>query len=50
MSPAMESLWLRLKDKIAANRLSGSMKILLDTVDSFFDEMTPEQALIWAAA
>lgn len=46
----VESIWLRLKDKIAANRLYGSMKILLETVDSFFDEMTPEQALIWAAA
>ena len=46
----VESIWLRLKDKIAANRLYGSMQLLLKTVETFFNEMTPEQALIWAAA
>ncbi len=46
----MERIWLRLKDKVAANRLHGSIKHLLQTVDTFFDEMTPEQALTWAAA
>ena len=46
----VESIWLRLKAKIAADRLYGSMAILLDTVKAFFDEMTPEQALTWAAA
>lgn len=45
----VESIWLRLKDKIAANRLYGSMQLLLKTVETFFNEMTPEQALIWAA-
>lgn len=46
----VEQIWLRLKNKIAANRLYGSMKALLETVESFFNEMTPEQALVWAAA
>jgi transposase len=45
----VERIWLRLKDKIAANRLYGSMKVLLGTVERFFAEMTPKQALIWAA-
>jgi transposase len=46
----VELIWLRLKDKIAANRLHASMALLLDSVKSFFAEMTPDQALIWAAA
>ncbi len=46
----VERIWLQLKNKLAANRLYGSMKMLLDTVESFFQEMTPEQALAWAAA
>lgn len=46
----VESIWLRLKNKIAANRLYGSMQVLLETVEAFFNEMTPEQALAWAAA
>lgn len=46
----VEPIWLRLKGKIAANRLYGSMAILLDAVTAFFDEMTPDQALTWAAA
>lgn len=45
----VERIWLRLKNQIAANRLYGSLKALLFTVDSFFDAMTPAQALIWAA-
>jgi transposase len=45
----VEQIWLRLKNKIAANRLYGSMKVLLDTAEKFFTEMTPEQALTWAA-
>jgi transposase len=44
----VEPLWLRLKDKVAANRLHGSMKCLLTTVDEFFEAMSPEQALQWA--
>ncbi len=46
----VERIWLRLKDKVAANRLHGSIKHLLQTVDTFFADMTPEQALTWAAA
>jgi transposase len=44
----VEPIWLRLKAKVAANRLHGSMRHLLATVDEFFDAMTPEQALQWA--
>jgi len=45
----VEQIWLRLKDKIAANRLYGSMPLLLETVACFFAEMTPQRALAWAA-
>lgn len=44
----VEPIWLRLKDKVAANRLHGSMRHLLATVDEFFAAMTSEQALQWA--
>lgn len=46
----VEPIWGRLKDKIAANRLHGSMGALLEAVHQFFSEMTPEAALTWAAA
>lgn len=46
----VENIWLQLKSKIAANRLYGSMKVLLETVETFFAEMTPAKALAWAAA
>lgn len=46
----VEGIWLRLKNKIAANRLYGSMKSLLEAVDDFFGQMSPERALTWAAA
>ena len=46
----VENIWLRLKGQIAANRLYGSMKRLLDCVACFFDDMTPELALAWADA
>lgn len=46
----VERSWLRMKDNVAANRLHGSIKHLLQTVDAFFAEMTPDQALVWAAA
>ncbi len=46
----VEPIWLRLKGQMAANRLYGSMKLLLDFVDAFFRAMTPELALTWAAA
>jgi transposase len=45
----VENIWLQLKNKIAANRLYGSMKILIETVDVFFDETTPDKMLTWAA-
>jgi transposase len=45
----IENIWLRLKGQIAANRLYGSMQRLLDSVACFFDGMTPELALTWAA-
>ena len=44
----VENIWLRLKNKIAANRLYASMKLLLETVDAIFNGMTPEKALAWA--
>ena len=46
----VEPIWLQLKNKIAANRLYASMGVLLEAVKLFFDQMTPEQALVWAAA
>lgn len=46
----VERIWLRLKNEIAANRLYGSMTLLLEAVSSFFAKMTPQQALVWAAA
>lgn len=45
----VEPIWLRLKGKIAADRLYGTMKGLLEAVERFFQEMTPQQALAWAA-
>ncbi len=46
----VEPIWRQLKNKVAANRLYASMTLLLDTIQAFFAEMTPEQALIWASA
>jgi transposase len=46
----IEPIWLRLKNAVAPNRLYDSMKILLDTAKAFLDNMSPEQALAWAAA
>jgi len=45
----VENIWLRLKNHVSANRLYGSMKVLLETVEAFFHVMTPEKALTWAA-
>jgi transposase len=45
----VERIWLRMKDRIAANRLYGSIKVLLNTIASFFTALTPAQALHWAA-
>lgn len=45
-----ERIWLRLKNTLAADRLYGAMKMLLETTQAFFAAMPPEQALKWAAA
>jgi transposase len=46
----VERIWRQLKNTLAANRLYGSMQLLLQMVEAFFTAMTPEQALTWAAA
>jgi transposase len=46
----VEPIWLRMKGQIAANRLYGSIKLVLAAVDTFFARMTPAQALTWAGA
>lgn len=46
----VEPIWLRMKGQIAANRLYGSITLVLQAVDTFFARMTPAQALIWAGA
>jgi transposase len=44
----VEPIWLRLKERMAANRLYGSLDGLLEAVTKFFDAMTPKLALHWA--
>ena len=44
----VEHIWLRLKERIAANRLHGSLDGLLAAVTKFFEAMTPKLALRWA--
>ncbi|MGH7861138.1 MAG: IS630 family transposase [Candidatus Dormibacteraceae bacterium] len=46
----VEPIWRRLKEKVAANRLHGSISILVEAIETFFAAMTPEQTLIWSAA
>ena len=46
----VEGIWLRLKGRVAANRLYASMPMLLEAVNAFFDAMTPAHALKWAGA
>jgi hypothetical protein len=46
----IEPIWLQLKNAVAPNRLCDSMRILLDTAKASLDNMSPEQALAWAAA
>lgn len=41
----VEKIWWRLKDKVAANRLHGSLEALVTTVHTFFASFTPEDAL-----
>lgn len=45
----VEKVWWRLKDKVAANRLHGSLDELVTTVHAFFAAFTPEAALRLAA-
>jgi transposase len=45
----VEPIWLRLKGQIAANRLYGSIQLLVRAVEQFFNEMTPATALTWAS-
>jgi transposase len=45
----VEGIWLQCKNHLPANRLYGSMNLLLDTIAAFFSEMTPQKALTWAA-
>ena len=45
----VEKVWWRLKDKVAANRLHGSLDELVATVHAFFASFTPEDALRLAA-
>ena len=46
----VEPIWLQMQGQLAANRLYGSIKLVLHTVDMFFARMTPAQALTWAGA
>jgi transposase len=46
----VEGIWLRLKGKVAADRLYGSIQALLEAVDVFFRGMSPATALAWAGA
>lgn len=46
----VEPIWLQLKGQLAANRLYGSIKVVVQTIDTFFARMTPAQALTWAGA
>ena len=45
----VEKVWGRLKDKVAANRLHGSLDALVGTVHEFFASLTPQDALRLAA-
>jgi transposase len=45
----VEKVWWRLKDRVAANRLHGSLDDLVAAIRGFFDAFTPETALRLAA-
>ncbi len=45
----VEKVWWRLKDRIAANRLHGSIESLVEAVHDFFGSFTPEDAQRLAA-
>jgi transposase len=46
----IERIWLRLKTMWAPNRLSGSRRLFVETLEAFFTAMTPAHALTRAAA
>ena len=46
----VEHNWLRMKNRIAANRLYGSAQRQPDAVAQFFIGMSPEQAQEWTVA
>jgi transposase len=46
----VEAIWRQLKQQLAANRLYGSITLLVAAVEQFFAAMTAAQALRWAAA
>jgi transposase len=45
----VEKVWWRLKDRVAANRLHGSIEALVTAVHEFFASFTPDAALQLAA-
>lgn len=45
----VEKVWWRLKDRVAANRLHGSLDDLVAAIHAFFNVFTPEAALQLAA-
>jgi transposase len=45
----VEKVWWRLKDRVAANRLHGSLDDLVAAIRGFFEAFTPEAALRLAA-
>ncbi len=45
----VEKVWWRLKDRVAANRLHGSIDALVTAVHEFFTSFTPDAALQLAA-
>ena len=45
----VEKVWWRLKDRVAANRLHGSIDALVAAIHKFFDSFTPDAALQLAA-
>lgn len=45
----VEKIWWRLKDRVAANRLRGSIDALVEAVHDFFGSFSPEDALRLAA-
>jgi transposase len=45
----VEKIWWRMKAVVTANRLYGSMKALIESVETFFKELTESEVLTLAA-